>query len=432
MIETPQKIAVIGSGIAGISCCHMLGKAHDVTLFECNEYLGGHTNTRTIESGPDKGTCVDTGFIVCNPECYPIFYRFLNALGVGLRDSDMSFSYYRSSDQFGYSGPRIREALSMPRNFLNSSFLRLLWDRAKFNRRALNDLAQEKIGSVSLGTYLDHLGCSAGFRTEYLIPLAASIWSSPSGDVQDMPAESFIRFFKNHGMLELHKFPQWQTISGGSHSYIDAFLKVFQGTILLNNPVQSVERSAEAVLVHAKLGSTCFDKIIFACHGDQVLALLAEPTTREEELFGEWEYSENLTYLHTDTTFLPPHKGLWSSWNYVDATTNATSPTEDNGHSNRLAISYYMNRLQGLTTERSYIVTLNPWKTVSPNHLIYSTRYTHPIFTARTVATQTKIKALNGQNNTYFCGSYLGYGFHEDAIQSSNDVAKHFGLALCQ
>jgi predicted NAD/FAD-binding protein len=432
MIDIRQKIAVIGSGIAGVSSCYMLDRTHEVTLFECNEYLGGHTNTRTIESGPDEGTQIDTGFIVCNPDCYPIFYKFLDALGVSLRDSDMSFSYYRCADQFGYSGPRLREALSMPQNFFKPSFLRLLWDRVKFNTRALSDLAQNNIGSLPLGAYLDQLGCSASFRSQYLIPLAASIWSSPSGDVENMPAQSFLRFFKNHGMLELHKFPQWQTVSGGSCNYVSAFLKTFKGTVLLNNPVHSVERSQDGVVVHSNLGSKSFDKVIFACHADQVLALLAEPTQLEQKLFGEWNYSENQTYLHTDASFLPPQKGLWSSWNYMDATQSQKSYTKEADSYSRLAISYYMNRLQGLTTATPYIVTLNPWKTIPTENLIYSTTYTHPVFTARTVATQDQIKALNGQNNTFFCGSYLGYGFHEDAISSSNEVAKHFGLALCQ
>ena len=401
----------------------MLSRAHEVSLFERNSYLGGHTNTIVIPEGPDAGTPVDTGFIVCNPRNYPNFYRLLDELGVARRDSDMSFGYFDPESGFGYTGPAIREFIRQPGNFIRPVFLRMAWDQCRFNRRALADLAAGAVGAVTLGEYARRLGVSADFIRHYLVPLAASIWSSPDTSVLDFPAITFLTFFRNHAMLNLGDRIVWQTVVGGSHAYIAAFRRIFPGRLELADPVRSIRRTGSGAVVRRSTGvEESFDAVVLGVHADEALALLEDPSPEERRALGAWRFHTNRTVLHTDTSVLPPRRSLWAAWNYCRRAGDAGDAP--------VGITYWMNRLQGLRTERDYCVTLNDPGRIDPRHIVYETVYTHPEYTSGSVAAQGELRRLNGTNRTWFCGAWLGYGFHEDGCAAGLAVARGFGLDL--
>ena len=417
------KIAVVGGGVAGIVAAYVISRKHTVTIFEREQRLGGHTNTITINQGPDAGTPVDTGFIVCNSKNYPNFYRFLDQLGVPRRDSDMCFGFQCERSGLTYLGPTLRAFLARPSNLLQPQFLRMLSDRQRFNRRALADLESGALKERTLGDYFRELKVSRFFVENYMIPLAAAVWSSPDSGIYDFPAQTFIRFFANHGMLNLSELPQWQTVVGGSARYVTAFKKLFPGEIRLGSPVQQIIRTGQTVRVQTgQAEAEHFDAVVLASHADESLQLLADASEAERRLLGKWTYSRNDTVLHSDPSLLPSNRKFWASWNYRRrAQASSTEP---------VSISYYMNRLQGLRTQADYIVTLNGRKYIDPAAVIYATEYHHPVYTSAAVQTQAELLALSGTNRTYFCGAYLRYGFHEDAVISSLAAAEKLGVAL--
>jgi uncharacterized protein len=422
-LTSPLRIAVVGGGIAGITAAYLLAKRHQVTLFERNNYVGGHTNTITVNDGAGGEVPVDTGFIVCNPKTYPLFYRLLGEWGVSLRDSDMSFGYFCECTGLGYVGPSLREFAGQFVNFLSPAFLGMIIEQRRFNRRALSDLAEGTVGSVTLGTYLDRIGASRYFKDNYLLPLAAAVWSSPDVGMLEFPAGVFLRFFKNHGMLDLGERPTWQTVEGGSQAYVRAFAAKFQGELLVNAAVRTVQREAGHILVHCEGGAArTFDCVVLAAHADESLALLESPSDAERSLLSAWGYHRNRTVLHTDATMLPSNRKLWASWNYYRRTTAAPDAP--------VPITYYMNRLQGLTSKVDYMVTLNANDRINPASVIYSVDYTHPAYSFRSIEAQRQLRELNGTQSTYFCGSYLGHGFHEDAVASAVEVAGKLGVTL--
>jgi predicted NAD/FAD-binding protein len=415
------RIAIVGAGIAGITAAYLLGKRHNVTLIERNNYVGGHTNTIVVNEDSGIEVPVDTGFIVCNPRTYPLFYKLLAEWGVSLRDSDMSFGYFCDETRLGYIGPSLREFCRQYGNFLKPAFLRMILEQRRFNRRATTDLQRGNLGDLSLGQYLDHVGASDYFRDNYLLPLSAAVWSSPDADMLQFPAQTFLRFFHNHGLLDPDRMPTWQTVVGGSHAYVRAFRSKFTGEILSNSPVRAVGRSASGVSIHFENQLTrSFDRVVMAAHADETLAMLADATDEEKKLLSAWHYHRNSAQLHTDARVVPPNRRLWASWNY--------RRRERNAGKTPVSVSYYMNRLQGLTSPRDYFVTLNGGESVDPRSVIYSVVYTHPAYTSKSIEAQPKLKALNGMNNTCFCGSYLGYGFHEDAVASGVAAAEKWGV----
>lgn len=418
-----MKIAIVGGGVAGITAAYLLGRSHDVTLFERNEYLGGHTNTRVIEDGEDAGSCIDTGFIVCNPTNYPNFYRFVAELGVELRDSDMSFGFYCEESGLQYKGPAWYELITEPLNFFRPGFLRMILDRQRFNRELLKALDEGQVKEEPIYDYVVRARCSVSFIDLYLVPLISSIWSSPGRDALNFPARTFGVFFRNHGMLDLSKRPRWQTVAGGSHAYLKAFKQIFKGKIFLDSEVASVSRTGDGVTVSVKNQEPLsFDKVVMASHADETLKLLSDPSPEESQLLGKWSYNKNRTVLHTDASVMPPKKRLWASWNYQ----RSKSGNDQHG----VAITYYMNNLQGLETKKDYFVTLNCGDRIDPSKIIYETVYTHPVYTPESIATQEELQGINGDRNTFFCGAYMGYGFHEDAVKSSLKVAERLGISL--
>lgn len=417
-----MKIAVVGAGIAGITAAYLIAKRHDVTLIERNDYVGGHTNT--IEVPDNSGLVpVDTGFIVCNPKTYPQFYRLLDEWAVSLRDSDMSFGYFCSRTGFGYVGPGWRNFLRKPSNLLNRPLLAMIRERKQFNRRAATDLERGALDALTLGQYLDHIGVSRFFIEHYLIPQAAAVWSSPDEDMLQFPAATFIRFFANHGMLELHEPPTWQTVVGGSHAYVKAFRSKFRGTVLTESPVESVQRVQDGVLIRITgRKAQRFDRVVLAMHADESLDALVDATDQERSALSAWRYHRNLVQLHTDADVMPPDRRLWASWNYYRRA-NAGSQAP-------VPITYHMNRLQGLRTRHDYFVSLNATERVHPGKVLYQIEYTHPGFACSSFEAQKLLRDINGTRHTYFCGSYMRHGFHEDAVVSALEVATHLDCSL--
>lgn len=420
---TRLKIAVVGGGVAGVAASYLLAKRYEVTLLERERYVGGHTNTIEVTEPDGRTLSVDTGFIVCNPKNYPLFYRLLDQWCVPRRDSDMSFGYWCAASGIGYTGPSIPQFLRRPSNLLDPRFLGLVLTQRRFNRRALRDLESGAVGEVTLGEYLRRVGVGDFFIRHFLVPLSAAVWSSPDRDMLDFPARTFLRFFANHGLLQLGDFPTWQTIVGGSQAYIRAFRAKFAGRVLTGAAVARVRRGPGGAVVTLADGSDHrFDKVVLAAHADQSLALLADPTDDERALLGAWTYHRNRAVLHTDVSVMPPNHRVWASWNYV----RPADAAEDEP----VPITYHMNRLQGLVSRREYLVSLNLRRPVDPGSVIHSVDYTHPVFTGRSVATQSALREMGGVNDTYFCGSYLGYGFHEDAVASAVSVAEKLGVGL--
>jgi uncharacterized protein len=423
-IELPsQRIAVIGGGVAGIVCSYLLQREHQVTLFEQNSYLGGHTNTIDIPNGPDAGTPVDTGFIVLNDQNYPNFHRFLSRLSVDVRYSCMSFGYFCEKTGFCYAGTDLNGLFAERRNIISPSFWSMLLEIWQFCQESLKALERGSLAGLSLGEFLAQGRHSKFFQDHYLLPISSAIWSAGDEKISEFPAEMFVRFFKNHGLLSIRNRPRWQTVVGGSQSYVRAFLKAYSGAVRLNSPVREVRRIADGVNVTCHNGEVeQFDKVVLASHADQTLKLMGDPSPAELEAFSAWTYSRNRTVLHTNAEILPPLKRAWASWNYrrVDQGDDPSS----------VMVTYHMNRLQGLNTAREYCVTLNPSREVPKSSIIREIEYTHPVYSRKSFDSQEKIRALNGTRNTYYCGAYLGSGFHEDAVSSALEVAKAFGQKL--
>jgi len=417
------RIAVIGSGISGIVAAHLLQRRHAVTLFEKKSYVGGHTNTVNVDDGPDAGTPVDTGFIVCNDKTYPTFHRFLKDLGVRWRWADMSFGFHDETTGLQYAGTTLSGLFAQPVNALNPRFLHMLWEIRRFSRLALRDLGNHRLDRISLGWYLRRHRFGAGFIDNFIVPMGAAIWSTRADRMLRFPAWTFIRFFKNHGLLELKDRPRWQTIVGGSQSYVRAFLARFAGTVRLNARLAAVIRSESGVTIRHDDGQDeHFDQVVIAAHADEVLRVLGDPTPDERRLFGAWRYERNRVVLHTDEAVMPPNRRAWASWNYT------REARADRGAA--LSMTYDMNRLQGLKTRRRYLVTLNRKGPIHESRVLREFHYRHPLYTTASIATQPEIAALGGTNNTWFCGSYHGFGFHEDGAKSGAAVAAGFGVTL--
>jgi len=418
----PQSIAVVGGGVAGIVAAHLLQRRFAVSLYEKNDYVGGHTHTVVIEDGPDAGTGVDTGFIVFNEKTYPNFIRFLGQLGVERHASSMSFSYHDTRTGFAYASTNADTFLAQRSNVLRPSFWMMALAILRFNHLTPRHLEQGLLKGLTLGEFLAAHRFNLHFVERYLIPICASVWSAPDIRMMEFPMETFARFFLNHGLLSIVNQPRWYTVQGGSHTYVKAFLKTFRGSVYPGAPVRAVRRSGGKVTIHTERDSKEYDAVVLACHADEALRVLEDPSGEEKRLLSAWEYSRNRTILHTDTSFLPPLPKVWASWNY--------QRTEGLQAGSPVMLTYYMNRLQGLNSGRQYCVTLNPKREVVPGALIREMLYTHPVYTPESLATQALIAGMNGERSTYFCGSYLGYGFHEDAVRSATALGRLFGIEL--
>ncbi len=422
--ETPLKIAVVGCGVAGLTAAWLLNRRHQVELFEKNDYVGGHTRTLTIPDGPDAGTPVDTGFIVMNHRNYPLFTRVLEQLGVALDDSSMSFSYYDRESGYGYAGNGLRGLLPHPAYLLKRPHLQLMRDLWRFARIGHRDLLEGRLSGKCLGEYLGQRGFSKAFQLNYLYPMGAAIWSSPIAEMAAFPAEPYLHFLENHGLLRLTNRPQWRYVKGGSRTYLRAMLGTFDRPPRLQAAPQRIRRTADGVLLEMPSGERLpYDHVVIGAHADEALKLLADPDDEERRNLGAWRYQDNTVVLHThaDAT-MPPDRRLWSSWNFVRA------PGQSTGRP--VSVSYHMNRLQRLPARHDYFVTLNPETEIPDGRIIDRTTLTHPLYGFEAMASQPRLAAANGRRNTWLCGSYFGYGFHEDAVRSAVDVARAFDIEL--
>jgi predicted NAD/FAD-binding protein len=413
-----MKIAIVGTGIAGNVAAWKLAKEHEITVFEADSRIGGHTNTVDVVTGGGRWA-VDTGFIVFNDVTYPNFIGLLDELGVESQPSDMSFSVRDERSGLEYNGASLNALFAQRRNLVRPSFYRMLRDILRFNREAPALLDQPE-NRISLGDYLERNRYSREFSEHYIVPMGAAIWSSSPGGMRTVPASFFIRFFHNHGLLSVNDRPTWRVIRGGSRSYVDRLVAGHRDRIRLHSPVERIRRHRDYVAVKAR-GAPVerFDQVFMACHSDQALSLVADPTPQEKDVLGAIAYQRNEAVLHTDSGLMPRRRRAWAAWNYHIP----SGPTNPDG---RVRLTYNMNILQSLEAPVDFCVTLNHSDAIDPRKIIQVIDYSHPIFTERAVQAQQRHREIDGVRRTYYCGAYWRYGFHEDGVVSALDAIRHF------
>lgn len=412
-----MKVAIIGSGISGLTSAYLLHKEHDLTVFEAAGWVGGHTHTVGV-SLQGRDYLIDTGFIVFNEWTHPNFIRLLEGLGVALKPTDMSFSVTDPLSGLEYKGNDLNSLFAQRSNLFSPSFWSMVRDILRFNKESLDDYTNQRIAPhVTLGEYLRLGAYSQRFVDHYIVPMGASIWSMPQKEMLGFPLVFFVRLFKSHGLLSVSQRPQWYAIEGGSSAYVKPLIKGFSQRVRLKCPVFEVHRDRAGVTVVSALGAQRFDKVIFACHSDQALKLLNTPTAAEQQILGALRYADNDVVLHTDTRLLPKRSRAWASWNY-----------RLGGAADQLAaVTYNMNQLQGIEGPETFCVSLNQTNAIDPSRIIRRCTYAHPQYSLDGMAAQMRADELSGPNHSYFCGAYWGNGFHEDGVASAMKVAN----ALC-
>ena len=410
-----MKIAVIGSGIAGNVAAYHLCREHEITVFEAGSHVGGHSHTHTVMQG-GRSFQVDTGFIVFNDWTYPNFIALLNELGVASQASTMSFSVRDETSGLEYNGTTLNTLFAQRRNLLRPSFLVMVRDILRFNRLA-PQLLREDGGELPLGELLAKQRYSRSFIEHYIIPMGAAIWSTSPASMFEFPARFFVRFLMNHGMLSVNDRPVWRTVAGGSARYVEKLTAPFRDRIRLRTPVEWIRRQPGSVIVKARgHEAQRFDAVFMACHSDQALQLLADPSTAERDVLSAIPYQRNEAVLHTDARLMPQRRLAWACWNYH-------SLAERDGP---LALTYNMNMLQNLDAPQPLLVTLNRSDVIDPDSIILRASYEHPVFTPASVAAQARHRELNGNHGTYFCGAWWRNGFHEDGVVSALSALAHF------
>ncbi|WP_392535320.1 NAD(P)/FAD-dependent oxidoreductase [Nostoc sp. C117] len=430
-----SKVAIIGAGAAGLTAAYLLQRKHHVTIFEKESRLGGHAHTILVEQGVDVGTPLDVGFMVLNNRNYPTLHKLLSQLNVcEIPDSEMSFSYYSETSNIQYAinwshtnqfskRTNLQSSPLEPQPY-NATLLNLLKEILIFCNQARKDLLEDNFWELTLGNYLQSKKYSPALIDSYVIPMGAAIWSSTPQKIFDFPAKTFLYFFDNHGMLSLREGPKWQYIKGGSQTYVKEICKNFTGKVEVNSPIESISRLDDSVIIRPKNNKEQkFDYVIIAAHADEALSLLADPSVDERRFLGAWKYQVNDGILHTDESAMPPDKTAWASWNYINE-----AGVDD---ISSFSITYHLNRLQGHeNTQKQYFLSLNRHKPIAEEFILRKMKFTHPTYNFESFSTQKELAALNGAKRTYFCGSYFGFGFHEDAVKSGVEVARAFGVEL--
>ena len=414
-----QRIAIIGSGIAGMSAAWLLAKAHDITVYESGARIGGHSHT--VEAPSAAGPiAVDTGFIVYNAVNYPNLVALFDHLGVPTKASNMGFAVSLDGGRMEYGGDNLITLFTQPQNLIRPRFWSMLNDLLRFYREAPAHAAGLEADLTTLGDYLDAQGYGAAFQNDHLLPQAAAIWSASAKDIRDYPAAAFIRFCANHGLLKISDRPVWRTVDGGSRSYVARLTADYAERIRLGVAAVRVARTPQGVVVNDSLGGTeTYDQVVIAAHADEGLAMVEAPTRGEQTLLGAFGYSRNETVLHSDVALMPKRKTLWSAWNYLGRT--------EPGGDRRLCVTYWMNRLQALPGETPLLVTLNPLQAPDPAKVIHTQVYEHPRFDAAAIRAQRDLWSVQGDGGLWWCGAYFGSGFHEDGLQAGLAVAEAIG-----
>lgn len=417
-----MRIAIVGSGISGLAAGWLLDRKHEVHLFEKRRRLGGHTHT-VVHDAAGRELPLDTGFIVYNKATYPNLTRAFAELEVDTQSSDMSFSVSCRNPDIEYASHSLRGLFAQRSLMYSATFLRMLADVFRFGRTGRRLIAGDGDPAATISDFLRDGRFSEAFARYYLLPMTAAIWSSGTEVATSFPRDQLLRFLHNHGLLQVTGQPEWRTVVGGSGSYIAPMIRSFSDRVHLGCGVESVHRNPSDVELRLEDGSRhTFDHVVIASHADQSLAMLADPTPQEIDLLGRWTYSINDTWLHTDVSFMPRRQAAWASWNYLMK--DGSRPQE------RVSVSYHLNRLQRLTEERDYLVTLNPPSEPSADSVIRRMSYAHPVYTSASVSTQADLPRLNGHNRTHFCGAYFANGFHEDGLNSAIAVADDLGVTF--
>ena len=416
-----MKFAIIGSGISGLTAAYLLNRNHDITVYESNDYVGGHTHTHDIVLNGKKWA-VDTGFIVYNERTYPNFIKLLDQLKVERQLTSMGFSVKSSQKDLEYAGNSINTLFAQRSNILRPSFIRMLRSILRFNSEAEHHLDNLE-EFVTLGDYLSLYNYPEEFINDFIIPMGAAIWSTKPVNMMKMPAIFFIQFFRNHGLLAVKNRPNWWVIKGGSKCYVEKMTISFNDKIRIATPVKKVkrnERSIEVIYGKTSQESETFDAVIFATHSDQALSLLEKPSVQEVKILEALQYQKNEALLHLDESILPKRKLAWASWNYL----------LDQNPEEPVALTYNMNILQSLNSDHTFCVTLNNHDAIDPSKVIKKIIYYHPLYTVDAIKAQNRKHEISGQKNTYYCGAYWYNGFHEDGVVSALDVCEHFGEKL--
>lgn len=414
-----MKIAIVGAGISGMVAAYLLSRRHEVTVFEANDYIGGHTHTIPVRS---NGTTypVDTGFVVFNNLNYPNFSRLLESLGVPSEPTQMSFSMKCERSGMEYKGTSLNSLFAQRSNLLRPRFYRMLLDILRFYREA-PALLKTNGNGPTLGEFMDRHGYSEYFVDKHIIPMISAVWSADRAVIREFPARYFVQFFYNHGFLQVSRRPQWRVITGGSHEYVKRLTARYRDNIRLRCPIQSIQRQADRVSVKPRRGDAEeFDTVVLATHSDQALRLLVDPSERERDILSRIAYQRSEVVLHTDAALLPRRPLARASWNYHITREPVSAPT----------ITYYMNSLQNFRSKDDFCVTLNRTEAIQADRRIHELIYHHPVYTDHAIGAQKRHQEINGVNRTHYCGAYWGYGFHEDGVNSALKVCKQFGERL--
>ena len=415
-----MRVAIVGSGISGAAAAWVLNKVHDVTLFEQSKVPGGHTATIDIDYD-GTAIAVDTGFIVYNELNYPLLTRLFSHLGVETTSSEMSFALSRDGGRLEWSGQSYASLFAQKRNLASPGFLWMLREVLRFNKTCVADRDSGFLNGKSIEDYLAARAYSQRFRDDYLIPMSAAIWSTSRERMLDFPAATLVSFFENHRLIHQDR-PQWRTVAGGSRNYLDKLLKPLGERLRLDCPVTSVRRLEDHVLVAAASGAEAFDKVIFAGHSDQTLAILADPSREELRLLSAVKYQPNRVILHRDGSFMPKRRSIWSAWNYLSSSKNGGEP--------EISMTYWMNRLQGIDQSRPLFITLNPDREPTPGTVFGEWSYAHPQFDGAALRAQKELPLIQGVSHSWFAGAWTGYGFHEDGLRSGLEAAQALGAPI--